>query len=91
MVKHCEIGMHVYTDPFDLQESLQAVNRLAKHRSIKEIETPNLHDEFETPNHEKTMGVEYYRVVIAGGVCTYDDLVRFRQENPVEGTVEWMP
>ena len=37
------------------------------------------------------MGVEYYQAVLRGGVRTLADFIRWRQEHPVTGIVEWMP
>lgn len=45
----------------------------------------------ETPEDVHIMGVEYYQAVLRGGVRTLADFIRWRQEHPVIGIVEWMP
>lgn len=45
----------------------------------------------ETPEYVHIMGVEYYQAVLRGGVRTLADFIRWRQEHPVTGIVEWMP
>ena len=44
----------------------------------------------ETPEDVHIMGVEYYQAVLRGGVRTLADFIRWRQEHPVTGIVEWM-
>lgn len=46
---------------------------------------------YDTPDSEKIMGVEYYQAVIRDGVSTYSDFEKWRNDNPVNGIVEWMP
>lgn len=50
-----------------------------------------LHLKAETPEDVHIMGVEYYQAVLRGGVRTLADFIRWRQEHPVTGIVEWMP
>ena len=45
----------------------------------------------ETPEDVHIMGVEYYQAVLRGGVRTMAGFIRWRQEHPVTGIVEWMP
>lgn len=45
----------------------------------------------ETPEDVHIMGVEYYQAVLRYGVRTMADFMRWRQEHPVTGIVEWMP
>ncbi len=45
----------------------------------------------ETPEDVHIMGVEYYQAVLRGGGRTLADFIRWRQEHPVTGIVEWMP
>ena len=45
----------------------------------------------ETPEDVHIMGVEYYQAVLRDGVRTMADFMRWRQEHPVTGIVEWMP
>ena len=45
----------------------------------------------ETPENVHIMGVEYYQAVLRDGVRTMADFMRWRQEHPVTGIVEWMP
>ncbi len=45
----------------------------------------------ETPEDVYIMGVEYYQAVLRDGVRTMADFMRWRQEHPVTGIVEWMP
>ncbi len=46
---------------------------------------------YDTPDTEKIPGIDYYRAVIEGGVRTYEEFVRWRNENPISGVVHWMP
>ena len=46
---------------------------------------------YETPPDSKIAGIEYYRAVIAGGVCDYEAFEEWRRQHPVTGIVEWMP
>lgn len=46
---------------------------------------------WQTPEQEKIMGIEYYVAVLRDGVRTWDEFVRWRDEHPVTGIVEWMP
>ncbi|MGM9992741.1 MAG: phosphoglycerate mutase family protein [Candidatus Bruticola sp.] len=44
-----------------------------------------------TPESEKVMGIEYCRAVLEGKVDNYQDFMRYRQLNPVQGILEWIP
>lgn len=57
----------------------------------EEMKNAILRLKYETPDDEKIMGVECYRAVIEGGVNTFDELVKWRKENPVTGIIEWIP
>lgn len=46
---------------------------------------------YETPDCEKIAGVEYYRAVIEGGIRTFEDFCSWREENRLEGILDWMP
>lgn len=46
---------------------------------------------YETPDCEKIAGVEYYRAVIEGGIRTFEDFSSWREENRLEGILDWMP
>lgn len=46
---------------------------------------------YETPDDEQIMGIEYYRAVIEGRVETFDQFAEWRQRNPAEGIVDWIP
>lgn len=46
---------------------------------------------WETPEQEKIAGIEYYQAVIRDGIRDYDSFMKWRQEHPLTGVVEWMP
>ncbi len=46
---------------------------------------------FETPDHEKITGIEYYRAVMQDNVQTYHELKEWREKNPMNGIWEWQP
>lgn len=56
-----------------------------------EVKETILRLKYETPEGEKIMGIEYYRAVIDGGVRSYIEFEKYRNENPVEGILEWKP
>lgn len=63
---------------------------------IMEVLTPEtrraiLQIKSDTPDGAGIMGIEYYRAVIAGGVRTWDEFAAWREANPPEGVIEWMP
>ena len=43
------------------------------------------------PSSENIMGIEYYQAVIADGIRTWDEFIRWRHANPVNGIIEWCP
>ena len=46
---------------------------------------------YETPDTETIMGVEYYQAVIQDGVRSYPEFEEWRRLHPVVDVVEWMP
>lgn len=46
---------------------------------------------WKTPDTEKIAGIEYYQAVLRDGIRTFADFVRWRQDHPLTGVVEWMP
>lgn len=46
---------------------------------------------YNTPLDAHVIGIEYYHAVIGGGVKTYQDFIKWREEHPVVGIVDWMP
>lgn len=63
---------------------------------IVEVLTPDtrraiLQLKTDTPDGAGIMGIEYYRVVIGGGVRTWNEFTAWRAANPPEGVIEWMP
>ncbi len=60
-------------------------------RLTPEVREAILRLKYETPDDEKIMGIEYYRAVIDGGVRSYMEFEKYRNENPVEGILEWKP
>ncbi len=56
-----------------------------------EQRTAILQLKFETPDELKIAGIEYYLAVIRDGIRNYADFDRWRQQNPLNGIVEWMP
>ena len=55
-----------------------------------EQRTAILQLKFETPDELKIAGIEYYLAVIRDGIRNYADFDRWRQQNPLNGIVEWM-
>ena len=63
---------------------------------IKAVLTPEtrrtiLELKYLTPDDEHIMGIEYYQAVIADGVKTYSDFIRWRKAHPVTGIISWCP
>lgn len=63
---------------------------------IMQVMTPEmkrtiLQLKYDTPDEEKIAGIEYYQAVIRGGVEDYEEFVRWRKTNPLEGVLQWMP
>ena len=56
-----------------------------------EQRTAILQLKFETPDELKIAGIEYYLAVIRDGIRIYADFDRWRQQNPLNAIVEWMP
>ena len=46
---------------------------------------------YETPESEKSMGVEYYVAVIRDGIRSYEEFMEWRIQHPVTGVMTWMP
>lgn len=44
-----------------------------------------------TPDAEKITGIEYYQAVLRDDVRDWDEFVRWRNDHPAVGVVEWMP
>lgn len=44
---------------------------------------------YETPEDIKISGIEYYKAVIQNGCETYEDLLQWRKNHPLNGIVEW--
>ena len=65
-------------------ERIQAVLTPESRRAILALK-------YLTPDDKHIMGVEYYQAVIAGGVRTYDEFTRWRNEHPVAGINLWCP
>ena len=65
-------------------------------RRIKEVLTPEtrrtiLELKYLTPDNEHIMGIEYYQAVIAGGVRSYPEFIRWRKTHSANGIVSWCP
>lgn len=63
---------------------------------ISNVLTPEMKNailtlKYETPDHEKIMGIEYYQAVIRDNIRSYTDFMEWRQTHPITGIVEWMP
>lgn len=68
----------------NVAERIKAVLTPETRRTILELK-------YLTPDNEHIMGIEYYQAVIAYGVKTYPELVRWRKTHPVNGIVLWCP
>ncbi len=150
LIHNRDIDFHIYTDPFRLSDSFEAMGRLAENPRIRAISYTNLLDAedrciewhatyedregeswhidmihiladsryagyFEkvaerieavlTPETraailrikysllpgEPAMGIQIYQAVIAGGVRDVESFRRWKEENPSDGIVDWMP
>ena len=68
----------------NVAERINAVLTPETRRTILELK-------YLTPDDEHIMGIEYYQAVIADGVKTYPDFIRWRKAHPVTGIVSWCP
>lgn len=46
---------------------------------------------YDTPEDVRIHGIEYYQAVIRDGVKSYDELIKWRKENPEGELIKWMP
>ncbi len=46
---------------------------------------------FDMPDDAKIPGIEIYRAVLSGGVRSYDELLVWREKNPLINSMEWIP
>ena len=46
---------------------------------------------YETPESEKSMGIEYYQAVLRDGVKNYVEFETWRRQHPITGIITWMP
>lgn len=46
---------------------------------------------YDTPENEKIMGIEYYKAVLEDGIKTYEGLIEWRNNNPAEKLLHWIP
>lgn len=46
---------------------------------------------YDMPETEKVAGIEIYRAVLAEGIRTYSDFIRWHRAHPYQGIVDWMP
>lgn len=44
---------------------------------------------YETPESVKISGIEYYKAVIQDNCQTYEDLLEWRKNHPLNGIIEW--
>ena len=63
---------------------------------IKAVLTPEMRRcilelKYLTPENEHIMGIEYYQAVIADGIRTYPDFIRWRKNHHADGIVNWCP
>ncbi|MGL6195931.1 MAG: hypothetical protein ACRC2T_14040, partial [Thermoguttaceae bacterium] len=56
-----------------------------------ELKQTILQLKYDTPDTEKIMGIEYYKAVISDGVKTYAEFMEWRNVNPANGVIQWMP
>jgi hypothetical protein len=68
----------------NVAERIKAVLTPETRRTILELK-------YLTPDDEHIMGIEYYQAVIADGVKTYSDFIRWRKAHPVTGIIFWCP
>ena len=46
---------------------------------------------YDTPDNVKFIGVEYYKAVIEDGVRSYEELIKWKEQYPLEGILMWIP
>ncbi|WP_165025935.1 phosphoglycerate mutase family protein [Dysgonomonas sp. ZJ279] len=44
-----------------------------------------------TPDTTKIMGIEYYQAVIGYGITDYDNFIKWKQEQPDNRIIDWIP
>lgn len=44
-----------------------------------------------TPDSFQIMGIEYYQAVIGYGITDYDDFIKWKQEQPDNRIIDWIP
>ncbi len=71
--------------------SLPTIFDLFMQTMTPEIKRTILQLKYDTPDEEKIAGIEYYQAVIRGGVNDYEEFVRWRKSNPLDGVLQWTP
>ncbi len=46
---------------------------------------------YDLPDDEKVMGILIYQAVIRDGIRNYDEFKSWKEQNPVDGIIEWVP
>ncbi len=46
---------------------------------------------YDMPDDEKVMGILIYQAVIRDGIRNYDEFKLWKEQNPVDGIIEWVP
>lgn len=64
--------------------------------AIREKLTPALRDavlriKYEVPENMLVPGIDIYRAVFDAGVSSYDEFLQWREANPLENGLDWMP
>lgn len=64
--------------------------------AIAKLLTPGLREtilriKYEVPDGVMIPGIEIYHAVFTGGVRSYEELERWRQEHPLANSLDWLP
>ena len=64
--------------------------------AIAKLLTPGLREtilriKYEVPDGVMIPGIEIYHAVFTGGVRSYEELERWRQEHPLPNSLDWLP
>ena len=64
--------------------------------AIAKLLTPGLREtilriKYEVPDGVMIPGIEIYHAVFTGGVRSYEELERWRQEHPLTNSLDWLP
>lgn len=64
--------------------------------AIAKLLTPELREtilriKYDVPDGVMIPGIEIYHAVFTGGVCSYEELERWRRDQPLTNSLDWLP